>query len=79
MEPRACFHCFAERDSGVFDGVVLVHVQVAASDEFEIERAMAGDLFEHVVEEANARIDVRLAAAVEIELHADIGFLGFAM
>ena len=79
FEPNALLNGFAERDSGVFDGVMLVHVEVAAGDEFQIEAAVARDLFEHVIEEADAGINVRLAASIEIELQTDIGFLGFAL
>ncbi len=69
---------FAERDAGVLDGVVLVHVEIAADGEIEIEGAVAGDLLEHVIEETNAGGDAGFSAAVEIEAQADIGFLGFA-
>ncbi len=55
--------------------MVLVYVEVAFGFEFEIEAAVAGDLFEHVVEEADARGDFGLALAVEVEAEGDVGFL----
>jgi hypothetical protein len=58
---------------------MLVHVQIAASDELEIETAVARDLFEHVIEETYTSINVCPAAAIEIELHADVGLFGFTM
>ena len=35
-------HRFAQCDSCIFHGVVLVHIQVAAGDQFKIEGAVAG-------------------------------------
>ena len=54
--------------------MVLVHVEIAARREFEIEAAVPRDLLEHVIEEADARGDLRLAAPVEIQPQADVGF-----
>ena len=68
-------HRFAQRDSHVFDGVVLVHVQVTACDQIEIERPVPRDLLEHVIEKADAGVNVRLSAAVEIQLQLDAGFV----
>jgi hypothetical protein len=73
------FHRFTEGDAGVFDGVVLVDVEVATRDEIEVESAVPRDLLEHVVEEANAGVDARLAAPIKIQLQAHVGFLSFAM
>ncbi len=67
FDPSACFHRFAERDADVLDGVVLINVEIAARGEFQIEAAVARNLFEHVIEETNAGRDLRLAAAVEIQ------------
>ena len=75
--PERLLYRFAQRDSDVFDGVVLVDIEIAARDEIEIEAAVPRDLLEHVIEEANARIDARLAAAVEIQLQPDIRFPWF--
>src|SRR6266704_1347431 len=70
---------FTERDAGVFNGVVLVHVQVAAGDQFKIESTVAGKKLQHVVEEADARGDTRFAAAVEIQPDANIRLVRLAM
>ena len=40
---------------------------------------MARDLVEHVVEERDAGGEARLAAAVEVEGHLDLGLLGVAL
>ena len=70
LRAERLFHRFAERDADVLDGVVLIDVEIAARREVEIERAVAGDLFEHVVEETNARGDAGFALAVEIQAQA---------
>ena len=70
---------FAQGYAYVFYGVVLVYVEVAFGFEFEIEAAVAGDLFEHVVEEADARGDLGAALAVEVQAEGDVGFLGGAL
>ena len=55
---------FAERDADVFDGVVLIDVEIAVAFEFEIECAVAGEQLQHVIEEANAGGDLVLAAGL---------------
>ena len=56
--------------------MVLVHVEVAFGAEFEVEAAVASDLLEHVIEEADACGYVDFAAAVEIQAEEDVGLLG---
>ena len=43
-----------ERDAGVLDRVVTVHVQIAPGLDREIEQGVPGERVEHVVEEADA-------------------------
>src|SRR3989344_4538189 len=52
----------AQRNAHVFHGVVAV------------DQPMAGDLVEHVVEEADAGVQLRLAGAVEVDAHTDARF-----
>ena len=52
--PSGFEHGFAERDAGVFDGVVLIDVEIAFGFDVQIESAVARDEIEHVVEEADA-------------------------
>jgi hypothetical protein len=46
--------------------------------DLEVDQAVAGDLVEHVVEEADAGRELGAAAAVQVEGDADLGFLGVA-
>ena len=77
--PRACGEELAEYDADVFDGVVLVHVQIAIGVEGEVEAAMFGEELEHVIEEADAGGDLVAAAAFDPERAADAGFLRIAL
>ena len=56
----------AERDADVLDRVVGAGLEVAGRLDLEAEPAVAGEQLEHVVEEADAGRDARLAA-VEVE------------
>src|SRR3989442_15118268 len=58
--------------------VVLVHVEVAPRGDLEVEECVARQRLEHVVEEADARLDLRPAAAIETHPHPHFGLLGLA-
>jgi uncharacterized protein (UPF0254 family) len=46
--------------------------------DLQVEAAVAGDLVEHVVEETDAGVELTLAAAVQVDLDADLGLEGIA-
>lgn len=71
--------CLTEADADVFDRVVAVDVKVAARFDRQIKRPMTGDLFEHVIEEANARGKFADAAAVKIDGHTNLRFPSVAL
>src|SRR6185295_14547076 len=71
-------HGLAQRDADVFDRVVAVDVQVALGDDLEVDQPVAGDLVEHVVEEADAGGQLGHARAVEVEGDADLRLGGVA-
>ena len=68
----------AEGDPDVFYGVVLVHIQIAARSELEIETAVPCEEFQHVVEEADAGRDAVSPAPVEREPDVNVCFGGLA-
>jgi hypothetical protein len=43
----------AEHDADIFDGVVLVDIEVALGFELEIEATVMGEEFQHVIEETD--------------------------
>ena len=65
-------HGLAKRDAGVFDGVMLIDVEIAFGVRVQIERAVARDEVEHMVEKADSGGDLRGASAVEIQ--TDVGY-----
>ena len=52
-----------------------IDVQIALRLDGQVIQAMAPKGLEHVVEEADARTNVELASAVELERNADVGLL----
>ncbi len=52
-------------------------MQVAARPHLEVDHRMAAEAFEHVVEEADARIDIAIARPVEVEGNGYLGLAGF--
>jgi len=64
----------AERDAGILRGVVLIDVQVARDRDVDVEQGMAGQQFEHMVKEADARRDGSPTGSVEVHRDVDVGF-----
>ena len=69
----------AEHDATVLGGVVEIDVQVALGLERDVDQGVAGQLLQHVVEEADAGGDVIGASAVEIDGRLDLRLLGGAI
>ena len=63
----------AEGNADIFDGVVLVNVEVALAAQLEIEAAVTCEELEHVIEEADASRDLVLAGALDGERQVDLG------
>jgi len=58
--------------------VVAVDVQVASGLDAEVDQSVTRDLIEHVVKKTDARGQLRLASAVEIDPDLDLCFFGVA-
>ena len=61
----------SEHDAGVFDRVMLIHVEVAFGVELEIEPAVLREKLQHVIEEANAGRNLVAAAAFDLQTARD--------
>ncbi len=72
-------HGLAERDADILGGVVIIDMQVALGLDRDVHAGMPGQQVQHVVEKADAGLDLRAAGAVEGDLDRDVGFLGFAL
>jgi len=65
----------ADHNAGVFDGVVLIDIEIAFGGELEVEAAVFGEELQHVIEEADACSDFLAAAAFNSQFAADLSFL----
>ena len=77
--PSALREQLAEHDAHVFDGVVLIHVEIAVGLQRQVEAAVLGEQLQHVVEEADAGRDVVPAAAFDLQRAADAGLFRVAL
>ena len=79
LSPSADEQALAQADADVLGRVVGVDVQVALGLDGQVDPAVLAQVGEHVVEEADAGVDLVRADAVEVELAADVGLLGLPM
>ena len=68
-----------QRDADILHRVVVVDMQVALRRQGQIEQCMAGQQFQHVIEETDPGLDRDRTAPVEIQGQIDIGFGGAAL
>ena len=66
----------AEREPGILHRMVVVDMVVADGLDLEVDQAVAGDLIEHVIEEADPGRDLGHPGAVEVDLDLERGFVG---
>ena len=68
----------AQRPPHVLHRVVAVDVQVARALDRQVYQRVAGQQRQHVVEEAQARLDPGHACPVDVERQANVGLGGFS-
>ena len=68
-----------EHYADIFDGVMLIDIEVTGGLECEIESAMLGKELQHVIEKANAAADVVRAAAFDAQPAGYLCFFGVAL
>lgn len=71
-------HRLANRDSGVFGGVMLVDMQVADRFHLQIDQRVPRQLFEHMVEKTDAGRHLIYAGTVKIDFDINRRFVGLA-
>src|SRR5262249_56792005 len=69
----------SEHDPDVLDRVMLVYMEVAARLHLKIEKAVAGEALQHVIEEGHAGADRAVSGSVELEQDFDFGLARFAL
>src|SRR5581483_9613259 len=79
LRAQRLLECPPKHDSNVFDGMVLVDIEIAVYFQVEIKAAMVSKQLQHVVEETNARRDAVPATAVNAQRQANVGLLRPAM
>ena len=68
----------AEKDGRIFDGMVAVDLQIAAQMQIDIDEPVLRNMREHMLEERNLGIKVRLSVTVQPDRQADVGLRGLA-
>ena len=67
-------------DADILDGVVRAGLEIAVRGDLEAEAPVAREQVKHVIEEADAGRDRRVAAAVvELKRQANLRFLGCSL
>jgi len=69
-------HRFADDIARVFGGVMKIDVKIADRPQFDVDQAVLGQLFEHVIEKPDAGRYFGGAAAVEVDPAVDLAQLG---
>src|ERR1700733_10454015 len=68
----------AERDAHILDRVMIVDMAVALSPNFDIDKGMARQLIEHMIEETNAGCNISKARPIEIEANLNARLIRLA-
>src|SRR6185437_10846030 len=72
--------CFSQSNTRILDGVMLVDVQVAVGDYFQVDVSMPRDLIEHMIKKMKPGRNLCLALAIKIKFNKNIRlFCGPAM
>ncbi len=71
-------HRLADRDAGVLHRMMLVDMQIALRADVKVDQRVAGELLQHVIEEADAGFHLIQAGAVEIDGDGDVRLAGGA-
>src|SRR5262245_34273796 len=69
----------AQTDRRVLDRMAVINLQIALARDFEVEKPVAREQVEHVVEERNAGRDCAFSLPVEVELEMDVSLFGRAL
>ena len=70
---------FSEDNSNVLDCVMAVHLEISCDFEFQIKKAVSCKAGKHMVEKADARIDLILATSVQTQFQGNIRLPGLSI
>ena len=75
--------CFAEGftqgNADIFDGMVIVDMQVAFALDVQVDQPMSGDLVEHVLKKRNTDIESGLTGTIQVDRGFNLGFQSIAL
>ena len=69
----------AQYQRTVFAGVVTVDLEVSSTAKRQVEAGVASESRQHVVEEADSGLYIRLAGAVDVQRESDVRLAGSAL
>ena len=82
-DPSLVAHCpgdgLSQDDPGIFDGMVIVDLQVPVRLDRQVKESVPGESVQHMVEEADPGIDLRDAGAVQVQLDLYAGLRGIPL
>jgi len=70
------FESFTETDTDILNRVVGIYLQVAFCVELQIEKTVASDLGQHMIEERHSGFNLVLPATIQLEGQLDAGLFG---
>ncbi len=68
--------CLSQGQTTIFNGMMVVHLQIPAAPERQIAQRMAAERSQHVVKKADARLDSGFPASFNHQLEVDLRFSG---
>src|SRR5690242_2960917 len=72
-------HGLAKSNAYIFNGVMLIDVEVAPGTHFQVETTMASNQIQHVIEKADSCCNASSSTAIQIDLQPDIRFVRLPM
>ena len=74
LAAQCLIDAIAQGKGGVFDGVMLIDMQISYCTDIQVDVAMPRNLFKHVVKESQACGNISPTVSVKIQTDANIGF-----
>ena len=73
LTAQRLIEALAQRQTGVFNRVVLIDVEVAFHLNLQVDVTMFCNLLQHVIKEAQSGGDLAFARSIQVKRHMDIG------
>ena len=73
------FNSRPQYDSGIFDRVMAVHIQIAVYGKIQIKESMTCKSIQHMVKKSDAGIQAGFSGSVQIQTHRDLRLFGISL